>query len=127
MKEAKRTKEVSIKEFYKEFVGHISNTLPEHRRITSTELEVLTEFWMLEGALAEIGRFSTASKRYIREDLFRFKTYSGLENYITKLYKKGYISVDDNGNKCIAKAFDLPKNKIKEDGKFSVSYEYIIK
>lgn len=124
---AKRRKEVTLKEFYKEFVGHISNTLPEYKRITAMELEVLTEFWIMEGALAEVGRFSTAAKRYIREDVFNFKTYSGLENYITKLSKKGYLTVDENGKKRIAISFNLPKDKIKREGSFSLTYEYLIK
>ena len=123
---ARRKKEINIKDFYKEFVGHISNTLPEHKRITTMELEVLTEFWILEGALAEIGRFSTAAKRHIREDVFNFKTYSGLENYITKLSKKGYLVTKENGDKAIAKSVNLPKDKIKEDGKFSLTYDYVI-
>ena len=122
---ARRKKEVSLKDFYKEFVGHISNTLADHKKITFMELEVLTEFWILEGALAEIGRFSTASKRYIREDVFKFETYSGLENYITKLLKKGYLTIKD-GKKIIAVSFDLPKERIRSEGKFSLTYEYTI-
>jgi len=122
---ARRKKEVSLKDFYKEFVNHVSNTLPEYKRITAMELEVLTEFWIMEGALAEVGRFSTAAKRYIREDVFKFKTYSGLENYITKLLKKGYLAIID-GEKTISPSFNLPKERIKNEGKFSLTYEYTI-
>jgi hypothetical protein len=122
---ARRKKTLTLKEFYKEYVGHISNTLPEYQRITSMELEVLTEFWIMSGALAEVGRFSTLSKRYIREDVFKFKTYSGLENYITKLLKKGYIQ-NKEGEKIISPAFNLPKEKVKESGVFSLRYDYTI-
>jgi len=122
---AKRKKTLNLKEFYKEYVGHISNTLPSHKKITSMELEVLTEFWILEGALAEVGRFSTPAKRYIREEVFNFKTYSGLENYLTKLLKKGYI-VNVDGKKDIAPFINLPKDKIVDSGIFSLVYEYEI-
>lgn len=124
--QARRSKEVNLRTFYREYVGHISNTLPSSKKITDMELEVLTEFWMLEGALAEIGIFSTPAKRYIREDVFKFKTYSGLDNYIVKLVNKGYIQVDEEGNKSIAKLVNLPKDKIRELGKFQLVYDYVI-
>ena len=123
---ARRKKEINLKDFYKEFVGHISNTLPEHKRITTMELEVLTEFWIMDGALAEIGRFSTAAKKHIRENVFNFKTYSGLENYITKLSKKGYLVTNEKGDKMISKSVNLPKERIKASGKFSLTYDYVI-
>ena len=120
----RRKKVLNLEDFYKEYVLHISNTLPEHRRITYMELNLLTSFWMLEGALAEIGRFSTISKRYIRES-YKFKNYSNLENYISRLQKKGYI-IKNGKDKDIAPMFNLPKNEIISKGSFSLIYEYII-
>ena len=65
---AKKSKELSLKQFYKEFLRHTSNSLPAHKRITDMELEVLTEFWILEGDLIKKDRFSTTAKRAIREE-----------------------------------------------------------
>ena len=117
--------EVSLKNFYKEFLSHVSNSLPSNRRLTKMELEVLTEFWALEGELVELDRFSTSVKKHIRENVFKFKNYTGLENYISQLYKKGYI-VKKDGKKIINPNYDLPKERIRNQGKFTLVYEYEI-
>ena len=121
---AKKSKELSLKQFYKEFLRHTSNSLPAHKRITDMELEVLTEFWILEGDLIKKDRFSTTAKRAIREE-FGFKNYSNLENYITKLIEKGYLIKGDK-KVSIKPSFDLPKEMLRKNRKVTLVYEFNI-
>jgi hypothetical protein len=121
---AKKSKELSLKQFYKEFLRHTSNSLPAHKRITDMELEVLTEFWILEGDLIKKDRFSTTAKRAIREE-FGFKNYSNLENYITKLIEKGYL-IKSEKRVSIKPSFDLPKEMLRKNKKITLVYEFNI-
>lgn len=126
---ARHKKKISLKNFYKEFLKHISNSFPheyQFKRLTDMEIEVLTEFWILEGDLIEDDRFSTTAKRHIREKVFNFKSYAGLENYLTKLLSKGFLVIGEDGKKKINPSFDLPKDKIRENKSFTLIYEYEI-
>lgn len=123
---AKHKKQLDLKSFYKEFLRHTSNRLPAHLRLTDMEIEVLTEFWALEGDLVEKDRFSTSAKRYVREDVFHFKNYANLENYLSSLMKKGYIIKAETGRLFINPRIDLSKKKVKESGKITLVYEFEI-
>jgi hypothetical protein len=121
---ARRSKELNLKQFYKEFLRHTSNSFPAHRRITDMELEILTEFWILEGDLIRKDRFSTTAKRAVREE-FGFKNYSNLENYITKLIEKGYL-IKVNKKISIKPAINLAKDKLRDHKKITLVYEFNI-
>ena len=120
---ARNKRTISLKDFYIEFLKHTSNSFPKERQLTEMEVKVLTEFWALEGDLVSKYRFSAAAKRYVREDVFGFKNYSSLDNYITSLVKKGYLQRVD-GNLVITPMIDLPKQLLKNDGRFVLVYEF---
>lgn len=122
---ARRKKEVDVKEFYKEFLRHTCNSLPNHRRLTDKEIDVLTEFWALEGDLVKRDRFSTSVKRYIREDVFNYKNYANLENYLASLIKKGFIQ--KSGKKMrIRPSVDLSKDILRKNKVVRLIYEFNI-
>lgn len=120
---AKHTRSLSIKAFYKEFLRHTSNSMPAHRRLTDMEIEVLTEFWILEGDMVNKDRFSTSVRRYIREDVFNFKNYSNLDNYLKSLIDKGFIL--QNGKVLVINPrYDIPKDRLRKDKVVTLQYEF---
>lgn len=116
-------KSVSLKQFYVEFLTHTSMNMPDSRKLTAREIEIMSEFWALEGDLVSTFRFGPSAKRYIRE-MFKYKNYSNLDNILNSLVKKGYLG-KENKNYFILKKFDLPKsfNKVKIEYSFDVFKE----
>src|SRR5574343_371988 len=116
-----RTKPVYLSEtdMYKEFLKHSGNILPKEKRLTETEMDILSVFWDFQGNNMELLRFSPQIKKLVREK-FNFKKHANLENYLKSLRDKGYITKDQNGFTVISKAFDLKKPL----QSIEITYEY---
>lgn len=102
-------KEVSLSKFYMHFLMHTSLNLPSHRQLTERQMEVLTEFWLLEGSIVDKNRFCSSAKRMIR-DKFNYKNYSNLDNFINALEQKGFIYRNEDGNLEIKPAYNLGRD-----------------
>jgi hypothetical protein len=93
---------------YKEFLRHYSSILPDDKKLTKTEIDVLAAFWDVQGDGVEAMRFSPQIKKLIR-DKFKFKHYANLENYLNSLKLKGFIEKNSLGLFYIQKKIDLKK------------------
>jgi hypothetical protein len=116
-------KHVNLKTFYVDFLVHTSINMPSEKKLTGREVEIMSEFWALEGDLVKTFRFGPSAKRYIREK-FGYKNYSNLDNILNNLVAKGYLG-KENKNYFIRKSFDLPKDftNVKIEYNYNVSKE----
>jgi len=103
-------KEVSLKEFYMQFLMHTSINLPHSRQLTEREREVLTEIWLLEDVFVKGERISPSTKRYLREK-FKYTNYSNLDNFLKSLKDKGFLVRNEKGFLDIRSSYNLPRTK----------------
>lgn len=106
-------------DIYKEFLKHYSNILPKDRRLTDTELSILSAFWDIQGGGMESLRFTPQIKKLVR-DKFGFKNYANLENYLKTLKDKGYLIKNEFDILVFSKSIDLKKPL----SSLEISYEY---
>lgn len=116
-----RSKPILVTEeiLYKEYLKHFCNLLPKERKLTETEIDILTSFWDFQGNGMEYMRFTPQIKKLIR-DKFGFKKHANLENYLKNLKDKQFLVKDENGITKLAKAIDL-KKPLKG---LEITYEY---
>ena len=106
-------------DIYKEFLKHYSNILPKDRRLTDTELSILSAFWDIQGGGMESLRFTPQIKKLVR-DKFNFKNYANLENYLKTLKDKGYLVKNEFDILVFSKTIDLKKPLTS----LEIGYEY---
>lgn len=90
MKVIRKTLKLSKEEYYVKHLSLINALLPVH--LTPKEIEVMANFMLLNGSIAE-DRFGTTAKKIVmgKMDI----SLSGLGNYLKALKEKGFIIGND--------------------------------
>jgi hypothetical protein len=110
---------VNQEELYKSFLEHACTLLPQEQKLTKTEIDVLTAFWLFNKEDEKSIRFTSPIKKLIREK-FGFKHHANLENYLNSLKEKQFITKNKFGLYVINPFFDIsPKIE-----KLLIKYEY---
>lgn len=85
-------------DFFPKYLKLVNVILPEP--LTNKEIEVLSEFMVLQGDLVRLDRFGTQARNLVRTKM-GFKTNSNLDNYVKYFKDKGVIVLDPKTEKLV--------------------------
>lgn len=114
----KTYKDISKEEFYKLYFNLV-NVLKPYNPISTTEINVLTEFLLLEGEKYKHARFAARAKKQVINTMLEkygktiSMTYMGV--ILSNLEGKNWIEKEPDGIKYFNKKHQLIVNKIIED------------